>query len=349
MHKAEQPRRESDAYEPPNDKDLPASVQRILMDLTIFPKLESLTVEFPWTDAEFEISYYDFEREESYEEVLQAEENEGWRSLMAKTYKAVGTQVNSSHATLKSFELRNLVAKQVSSWNHETFRTLLEGLESFSVSIREGSNSMGYYLGRLTGYVTFLSQMDVFFFDHLTHATHFSYTASSSGMPGFDGDLLPLHPTQMPKLRVLDLKEIWIAPELLRFLEAHAETLEIVRFVECLSGADEESVSWTWSELFTTLSQLKPNNLKSVEVLPLLDFTDFGGRCDKIERERAVTELREVKGRRGFWYGWEDRGRGCACEYEEMSLMAFLRGEDQWAWNGLVAVLEKNGEGTTVR
>jgi hypothetical protein len=76
------------------------------------------------------------------------------------------------------------VAKQVASWNHETFRTLLEVLESFSVSIREGSNGVGYYLGRLTGYVTFLSQMDVFFFDHLTHATHFSYTASNSGIQG---------------------------------------------------------------------------------------------------------------------------------------------------------------------
>jgi hypothetical protein len=127
----------------------------------------------------------------------------------------------------------------------------------------------------------------------------------------------------MPKLRVLDLKEIWIAPELLRFLEAHAGTLEIVRSVECLSGVDEESVSGTWSELFTTLSRLKPNNLKSVEVLPLLDFTEFQGRSDKIERERAVTELREVKGRRGFWYGREDRGHRCACEYEEMSLVAF--------------------------
>jgi hypothetical protein len=324
----------------PNDEDLPASVQRMLMDLTIFPKLESLSVEFPWTDGEFTDGFYNFEEEESYEEVLQVEENEGWRNFMAKTYKAVGAQINSGHATLRSLELRNLAAKEVSSWKDEAFRNLLEGLESFSVSIREGDNGAGWRLGTLMGYVTFLSKMDVFFSDHLTHTTHFSYMASTSGMPGLIEGSLPFKPTQMPKLRVLELKATWLAPDLLPFLETHAETLESMRFEDCFSGADSASTSGTWSELFTTLSRLQPNNLKSVEVLPLREFIKYKGCSNDIER--AVKEQRAVKGRKAFPYGYEDEGRGRACEDDDMDLEAFLKGEDQRAWDGLVDILEKN-------
>jgi hypothetical protein len=132
---------------------LPSNVRTILSDLSCFPKLERLIVEFPfgngqkdpenglYDDNEWIYSFYNFDTEEDIEKVREYEQTYGWRAIMAKSFDAI---VQNKSSTIRSLELRGTVSKEVSTWSTQEFRDLLEPLEEFKLSIRGNDNGAGW-------------------------------------------------------------------------------------------------------------------------------------------------------------------------------------------------------------
>jgi hypothetical protein len=124
---------------------LPRSVSSILRNLDQFPELEKFIIEFPFgaSDGQYEDSWssaFDyFGYREKPQIVLKEESTRGWRAIMVKSFNAIVQ--NKSH-TIKSLELRQLVTKEVSTWNTPEWRELLNGVQEFEISIR-GIRDMG--------------------------------------------------------------------------------------------------------------------------------------------------------------------------------------------------------------
>lgn len=127
---------------------LPSSVAEILSDLSLLPNLEGLVIEFPfgdWKDGlphgEWTTSFYNFDDEESEEEVGEREATYGWRAIMVKSWNAI---VQNQHPKIKSLELKGTVAKGVSTWSSQSFRDFLTPIEDFKISIRGNDNGAGW-------------------------------------------------------------------------------------------------------------------------------------------------------------------------------------------------------------
>jgi hypothetical protein len=130
-----------------------SSVEKILSDLSCFPKLEKLIVEFPFgngqDDAEYGLdndtewigAFYSFDTEEDAEQVKEYEQTYGWRAIMAKSFDAI---VQNKNSKIRSLELRGTVSKEVSTWSTQAFRDLLNSLDEFKVSIRGNDNGAGW-------------------------------------------------------------------------------------------------------------------------------------------------------------------------------------------------------------
>jgi hypothetical protein len=67
----------------------PSTFSKILSDLSCFPNLENLIIEFPFNNSEWRDAFYLFDSEESSDEVVEQEKRYGWRAMMAKFFNAV--------------------------------------------------------------------------------------------------------------------------------------------------------------------------------------------------------------------------------------------------------------------
>ncbi|KAF2112233.1 hypothetical protein BDV96DRAFT_460731, partial [Lophiotrema nucula] len=148
-------------------------------------------------------------------------------SLIEQSYRALS---RNSASSIKHLELKNVVAKKCSAWQLADFHTVLQGLSSFTISLRGGDNGAGWQINMVVGYLDFVSELNVYFFRHLSNVKHFSFAATGDGPPGIAGGLnnaaLPLLEPHMPQLQSLSLDYIFISEDLSAFITAHSNTLE---------------------------------------------------------------------------------------------------------------------------
>ncbi|KAF2472374.1 uncharacterized protein BDR25DRAFT_302595 [Lindgomyces ingoldianus] len=335
-----------DQAEEPKEEHFPKCVEDILSNLSRFPKLEKLVVEFPCDDDDLARGFYNFDEEESYEQAVEVESEEAWRALMAKSYEAVGR--NSQHS-IKTLELRGLVARQASSWNGQGFRNFLGGMESFIISIKGGNNDVGWCVNTLQGYLEFITHLGNHFFDHLTNVTSFSFTATDEGPPGLEGLRhvpLPLLAHHMPHLQTLELGWIFINPQLLEFINSHHETLISIRLEHTFSGAScrlaENGI--TWAEFFNSIHRAGPSKLKRLEILPLESRLKEDEEDESMspEAERVQSALDQNPEKRLFSYAGLSSKYGMLFEYEENNIEQFERGEDQRGYDRLMSLIKTN-------
>jgi hypothetical protein len=156
------------------EKVFPDEVANILSDLSKFPNLQSLGVEFElgidengeMSSNHWENDFYMFGDEESEQDVVTAEANEGWRAMMAKTFNALAR-----NERLEELEIRNLVPKTVSAWSTDAFQNLLGTLDRFRISLWGADNGAGWRTNTLDSYGSFVDRMDQYFFGHLVKIT----------------------------------------------------------------------------------------------------------------------------------------------------------------------------------
>ena len=106
----------------------PDIVHLVLSQLHIFPRLKTLSIEFPVNlkhDNSNLSAYWDeFDGDETEDQIQWEEDNEGWRALMAKTFDALSR--NDKHS-IKTLEIRKLHPFEVSTFRSEAFHDFLGG------------------------------------------------------------------------------------------------------------------------------------------------------------------------------------------------------------------------------
>jgi hypothetical protein len=303
---------------------------------------------------------------ESSEDIHAAEEDEGWRALMSKSFDALSKNTTSS---IEEFEIKGLVAKEVSAFTSKDFHDFLGKLKTFSVSLHDWFNGMALGMNLQRGFAAFAEKLGNYFFDHLQSTTDFSLKAHKTAPLGMDmldryHVHLALRPSQFPLLRKLALGYIHVCPELVDFLIAHLETLEELVMTDCqcsLPLLDEDTEGMRWYKLFDALAERQPPRLRKLEMTPTQQigkksFDEFDDENKwRMMRELLAAEperslfrktrelLAEDPKRRLFAYANYDKidtvGRDAKKELESL-----LKGEDQRAYNRLMAIAERNRE-----
>ena len=324
----------------------PESVHKVLSSLDRFPNLHTLSIDIHWhfeEEWDEELPYWVFEDDESDEDVKEAEEKQDWRALVAKTYAALS---ENPHLHIKALEIRQFMFRNHTPFCTDFFHDLLGTLERFGLSLR-GGESACWAINHLDGYVAFVPKLDEYFFNHLTSVRHVSLRADKSGPIGLQGQgniPLVLNPRNMPCLQFITLEYIFICEELLDFLVAHADTLEVLSMRDCYGSVDvlvENGIYW--ERFFQMLHSAKPRAMNKLEVLPLdlpIDgrFEDPAG--ETTEACRKILE--QDKRRRLFAYASLDDKYGTLYDEESENLNSFFKGEDQEAYDNLMLVVDEN-------
>lgn len=252
-----------------------------------------------------------------------------WRWLMADTWTAA------SHNTrITSLVISALVPKPVTPWFGPQWARFLAQIKEVDMTVWGCDNHAGWEIGSLPGYMYFLSQLDAYFFAHMTSATKLRLSCYEHGPLGSrwpdDADTMALRPGCLPKLEELRLEYAIVCSELVDFLAAKRETLKHVALHECFSERNEngdEGNVLTWAAFFAGLCKSKPQ-YQSFTVTnnapPPLTFKEWqyanhkddesywgkdgmpsGDEVDEDETDeirRVKTELARDQGKRLFLY-----------------------------------------------
>ncbi|KAF2249369.1 hypothetical protein BU26DRAFT_551121 [Trematosphaeria pertusa] len=219
----------------PAPSDFPSVVEDTLSNLPRFPKLERLSVEFPFGDEAITNGFYHAEAPEEPAQIEEREQRAGWRALMRNTYAAISSN---GPGVVKGLSLRNIVAKESMAWITPGWRGFLGGLERFELSLRGGENGAGWCMSTNEGYQDFVGALGRLFFNHLGGATHLTGCFTDEGPAGINEirlTALPFHAGQMPRLQHISLSYVFICPPFLTLLNSHAETLRSVRLEKCFA------------------------------------------------------------------------------------------------------------------
>ena len=338
-----------DAEEGFSDVDIifPQVVENVLTNLGRFSNLEIVRIHFPMGfEAGWEAPWQLFQDPESVDDRQNVETHEAWRALNTKVYAALARNVDPG---FKSLELDNLIPAEASSFSSVAFQSLLGKLSHFRLSSWDTS---GFFRGnRLFGYVDYTSKFDRLFFNHLSAVTHIDISASDLPMEIFGNSdtSLDRNLTQMPLLRSLHLDSIFIDRKLRAFLTSHAQTLEIVKLLNCHAKPPNRNPDGIyWWDLFATLSRAKPRMLSEFQVHSANNnkfelFDEFHSTQEvKNEAALALESLKSHPEKRLFSYANIDDKYGHVVDCEEDNLLSFQEGTDQRAYDDLIRIVEAN-------
>ena len=328
-------------------------VYDVLSNLSRFPNLESVHIVFPFgfDNEEWEDDFYMFDEEESEEQIAEAERDEAWRGIMAKTFQALA---QNKKPCCKKFEIKQLVAREVSTFNDKAFHAFLGRIEQFKLSIRGADNGAGWEINTLEGFLAFISRLDRFFFNHLRSVTDLTIVADVSGPIGLEGmnhARLALDEAQMPLLKTIYLENVFICPELVGFLAARTATLESISLNECyasIGGLAENGIQW--SEFLTALYDAKSKKLCHLSITPSDVPLSMDEKYKSFNSKKAASEevikarksLKENTHLRLFAYASVDDKYGTLFADEDENLASFQDGEDQRAYDRLMEVVNEN-------
>jgi hypothetical protein len=332
----------------PSVQDLPESVEQVLSSLNRLPNLERVVVDFRSAITEEEdsetygSSFYDFDDPESEEDVLEEERTVSYRSLMERSYRAL---IRNSPSTIKHLELKNVSAKKCSAWKLPGFLSLLEGLTSFTMSLRGGNNGAGWHINMEQGYLDFIENLDDCFFRHLSNVKNFDFAASEDAPPGIPDGLnnaaLRLLGEHMPQLQNLSLRHIFISTSLAAFITSHGNTLEFVQLTKCYPGFGPEDEP-SWSQFFRSIASQDMKSLRAFEIAPtdLERLEDDEWRADTVKRSEDLRN--QFPERRMYDYKHLDDKYGMVFDTEDEAFGRFEDGSDHTSWERLREVIRKN-------
>lgn len=354
-----------DELMPLSEEDFPSCVQEVLSHLERFPKLEFLSVQFKLGDT---MQWDEMEAESScdvwrglpdpyrgLDELKFKEERAEFRAMMARTYDAIANSERSS--ALTTLELRNLLPAGVSSFNTGPWQAFLGTLKTFRLSMHADAGGGESCLSTADGYIEFIENLDILF-SQLVRITEFRFSASSSGLPGLPGQhhaVFPLNVEDMPLLQVLELRFCFVSERTAHFIGGHVKTLKRVRLEDCYSAADDYNAEehTTWARFFNIIA----DSLDAVGDPPLEEFfvsprvlvksrelvnwreSSTAIKGDDTQVELACSKSRTDPHRRPFDYARLDDKYGFLSEMEEQNLDAFLAGNDQAAYDRVMAVV----------
>jgi hypothetical protein len=336
----------------PLPEHFPQAAQQVLSSLADLPNLERVTVQFIGAktgEEDEQNNNYAFDLQEEYEtdeEVLESEKTIAFRALMERSYRALS---QNPPCTIKTLELKGVIAKKCSAWQLPEFQAVLQNLSAFAISLRGGDNGAGWQINKADSYLDFVAELHTHFFRYLSSVKHFRFAATNDGPPGMEDGIsctaLPLHREHMPQLQSLELEYTFISADLAAFITAHSSTLETVRLNHCYSGWGNEAVI-CWGDFFGTIAAQRMSALKAFEVgasdLEKLEISE--DKSDYYHNTATTSkELREkFSGRRMYDYKTLDDKYGMVFDSEETAWERFEQGGDHAGWEQLRRLIEKN-------
>lgn len=334
-----------------NTRDiLPESVFSILSDLGSFLNLQTLSIDFPYqfnVVDEWEYFPNEYEKDETDDQVLVAEETVAWRGLMAKTWNAL---IMNRNIKVKSWNTKKLAPIKVSTFNNPAFHAWLGQFECFNLSIYGHTNGAGWTFNTEWCYLRMMPRLNQFFFNHLTLVTDLVVKAPKEGPLGLKGlnhISLALYKDQMPALKTLYLEYIYISPELIDFIIGHHTKIESLSMQDC-SASLGAKIGTSWYLFFDALHNANLSKLHHLDILPknapLIDEVDYRNAeyygTVPAEVKEALRVLKDDPARRSFMYTWMDDSRGTPRAVEEENLAALKSGQDQASYDRLMEKIE---------
>lgn len=333
----------------------PAAVKVLQGHLT--PNLKTVRINFDYdfnSDEAWDTfeagSIYVFQDSETEEYVREMEEAWQWRALMNETWRALAANMHVRELIIDDF-----VAKWTSTFRTEEFRQFLSRLESARFDFLGLDNGVGWKTNKMPGYMDFISELDSSFFHHMTGLKHLTIIASDPiGLEGNNHTPLGLKPGYLPLLESLKIRRCFVGPELVSFIQDHAQVLKSLDIRDCVSGGtvDPEDYSSadngiTWTEFFDAVYKAKPALtglnagvgylLNEGDLEPDYRLEDYPEDWPEIRQKvKADPSLRLlVYGSLDSKYG------GLSLDYE-VNEEQFERGNDQRAFNRLMGLVNEN-------
>ncbi|KAK0512967.1 hypothetical protein JMJ35_004984 [Cladonia borealis] len=342
----------------------PAEVNDILSNLSRFPCLATLIIDFDVEDHWTEVFYdlWRFDTSEGEEEIKKAEEQKLWRALIKKTLEAISTTCSDS---VRDFVFKQYPILPNSVLGSVPFNEWLGKLESFRFelygrcSIGQQTDALGVMNRRFhmtPQFPTYFDKLDYYFLDAIRNVTRLAIVGDEQGVIGrtfWPPARFPLRTTHVPKLKELELGYFSIQADLLDFLVAHSSTLEHLifnnSFLECTQNSESSCVApGTWKSWFQDYASQGPRALQRVTFLP---YRETGGPlyCSKefnlsIKQSQFDVERKaEMKKHRMFLYGMIEPECGTLVWLNHIITQRLLE-EDLDGWYELMAVVTRNRE-----
>lgn len=300
------------------------------------------------------------------EALLQLEAEDPRRRLLADTWAALA-----QNATVRELSVDRFVPAWTSAFHSAGFRELLRRLETLRVGIygaRNGHRS----INTVPAYVDSLQSLLKVLFLHGSELRRLSLHASQHAPLGARGHYhipLSLKATQLPRLRHLSLKNCFVGFELAHFINGHAGTLETLCLHNCYSyrgagtgeaaGAGGEGSGggggMAWAPFLAMITRPGAMRLRRLELrddhIPL----DAGDRrlraydpatADEPDDVRNVRRAQQADPRlRLFLYAFLRDYSGELWMNKDAILASFDAGDDQRAYEALMAVVRANADG----
>ncbi|MCJ1270595.1 hypothetical protein MMC22_010492 [Lobaria immixta] len=322
---------------------LARSVNELLCDLQRFPSLERLSIKFDCylMGLDWSASRGITASTPEAAKTVKAGASAAWLALMSRTYSTL-TENKSPH--FKHLEIRQLAWETVSIFSHAAFHDFLGYLEQFTLSIH-GYDIDGGYMSNTDGnYLTAMTKLDEYFFNHLAKATTLSIKAPKEEPLGLEGS------NYMPLLTTLHLDHVFISQDLIGFLVRHKDTLEELSLHNCYADPIPASIPNRddnriyWYQLFASLFSACPARLRRFELvdceMPFPNEQELGEE----ESEKVRTILRQDPGRTLFAYAYLPEGGANLVYDSELGLLEFFYGDDRESWNQLIGLVERNAK-----
>lgn len=344
----------------PGKPGVSTAAQEILSG-THTPNLRRINLEYDFElekeqPAKFEQGVAAFEQPKEEEALLQLENDQTWRRLLADTWNALAANSTVTHLSVKRF-----VPIWSSAFHSTEFRESLARLERLDISIfgmKNGRRS----INTVPAYNDSLQSLLKIVFLHASSLKKLTLQASQQAPLSARGNYhipLSLKATQLPKLEHLSLKNCFIGFELAHFINGHSTTLKTLDLHNCYayrstSTADDASRGGMYWAPFLALINKPGMKLRRLTLsddhIPL---TIDDKRLKKYNPAKA-DEPEDVKNmrraqmedprKRLLLYAYLRDYSGELWINKDAVVASFEAGDDQWAYDDLISAMKKNAE-----
>ncbi|KAK7734013.1 hypothetical protein SLS53_008008 [Cytospora paraplurivora] len=327
------------------------------------PNLRRINLEYDFElekeePVKFEQGVAAFDQPKEEEALLQLENDQSWRRLLADTWNALASNKTVTHLSIKRF-----VPIWSSAFHSVEFRESLSRLERLDISIfgmKNGRRS----INTVPSYNDSLQSLLKIFFLHASSLKRLTLQASQQAPLSARGNYhipLSLKATHLPKLEHLTLKNCFIGFELAHFINGHRTTLKTLELHNCYayrstSTTDESSGGGMYWAPFLALINKPGMKLRRLTILDdYIPLTIDDKRLAKYNPARAdepedVRNMRRAQKkdprRRLLLYAYLRDYSGELWMNKDAIVASFETGDDQWAYDELMAAMKRNAEGS---
>ncbi|KAL6700284.1 hypothetical protein J3F84DRAFT_357673 [Trichoderma pleuroticola] len=303
------------------------------------PSLQTVKVKFDFDlDNEDNEVYQDFDFPEDATYTREKERRAKWRALMNETWEALVANTVVTELILDWFP-----PKWTSTYHTDAFRQFLNQLESATFNIFGFEDYSGVRTNTMVEYCEFLRSLDALFFRHMRGLKYLHIQASD---PLGDADSaasipLALKPDDLPLLQSLTLENCFVCPELILFIQSHGHVLKFLDIDECFCDPASEV---SWAKFFDEIYEAKPRLttlLAGGNKAPFLfdEMTNWEENDavqlmrQKLEADSTLKIFRQMH---------LDPDEGILTVNHDKTVERFNRGDDQRAYNRLIALVNEN-------